>query len=120
MSDAQGVPAPQPSSQDNDKVMAAVATIPLVGLIMYYGMKDLSPLAKFYAKQSIGLLIVSILVSVVSLVLGFIPFLGIITCFSPLLSLALLVAWIILVVKALQGEEYRLPVLADMVDQLVK
>ncbi len=111
----------QAPSMDNDKVMAAVATIPLVGLIMYFAMKDASDLVKFYAKQSIGLLVVSIAISIISFILAFVPFLNLITsCLSLILALALMGIWLVLLINALQGNKYRLPVLADLVDQYIK
>src|SRR5690606_13724959 len=112
---------PQPSGAQNDNVLAAVATIPVVGLIIYFAMSDASDFVKFYAKQSIGLLIVWIGISIVSFVIGFIPFLGwIISFFLGLLSLALIIVWLVLLINALQGNRFRLPVLADFTDQLIK
>jgi len=119
MSDA-NTTTPTPSV-DNDNVMAAIATIPLVGLIMYYGIKDSSDLVKFYAKQSIGLLLVSIILSVVSFIVGFIPFIGLlVSCLVSIVGLGLGVIWLVLFINALQGKKFRLPVLADAVDQLIK
>ncbi len=108
-------------SASNDTVLAAVATIPLIGLIIYYAMPDAGDLVKFYAKQSIGLLILSIAVSIVSFVVGLIPFLGwVISFFISLLGLVVFILWLVLLVNALQGNKYRLPYLADFTDQLIK
>lgn len=125
MSDATSpMPAAQPaptSSAQNDNVMAAVATIPVVGLIIYFAMADASEFVKFYAKQSIGLLIIGIALSVVGFVVGFIPFLGwIISLLLGLLNLGIFIAWLVLLINALQGNRFRLPVVADMTDQLIK
>lgn len=122
MSDANTQPvAPAPSAQSNDNVMAAVATIPLVGLIIYFAMQDASDLVKFYAKQSIGLLLVSIVVSVINFVVLFIPYIGgLLSCVTSLLSLGVFALWLILAINAFQGKKFRLPVVADLVDQFIK
>ena len=121
MSDASTQPAVS-SAPSNDNVMAAVATIPLVGLIIYYGMKDASEFVKFYAKQSIGLLVLEIAVWIVTMVIGVIPFVGWVV--GPILgmvaNLALVVVWVMLLINALQGKKYRLPLVADAVDQYIK
>jgi len=119
MSDA--TTSTQAPSVDNDKVMAAVATIPLVGLIIYFAMKDASEFVKFYAKQSIGLLIISVVITVISIVVGFIPYIGwLISCVISLLSFGLFIVWLVLLINALQGNKFRLPVVADLVDQFIK
>ncbi len=118
------------SSASNDNVMAAVATIPLVGLIIYFAMKDTSDLVKFYAKQSTGLLIISIALSVVSIIVGIIvgmlPYqlaltLGIlVSCVSLIASFFPLILWVILLINALQGNKFRTPVMSDMMDKIMK
>ncbi len=114
----------QTSSVDNDKVMAAVATIPLVGLIMYYGMSNLSEFVKFYARQSIGLLILSVLVSLgsfFSAFLFFIPFVGsILSLLFTVAGLGVFVLWLVALINALQGKKANVPVASNIVDQLIK
>lgn len=118
MSDAT---TPAPAATSNDNVMAAVATIPLVGLIIYFAMKDSSDLVKFYAKQSIGLLILSIAFSVVSFVAVFIPYVGgLLSCVLSLASLAVFVLWLVMLINALQGKKFRTPGMSDMLDNMFK
>ena len=107
------------ASTDNDKILAAVATIFPVGLIMFYAMKDSSAFVKNYAAQGTVLagisIIVSIGLSVVSVVL---PFLA---CIFPLLSLVFMVGWILLLVKALQEDKtYQMPVVGDLAKSIFK
>jgi uncharacterized membrane protein len=110
----------------DDNVIAALATIPIVGLIIWFAMKDASSLVKFYAKQGTGLTIVFFI-----LVFGgiFAPlfagliwnlFATLVGCFVFLLSLAVVVLWIIVFIKALQGEIYRVPFLSDTMDKILK
>lgn len=102
-------------SASDDKVLAAVATIPLVGLIIYYAMPDASPMVKNYAKQSNAVLAANLLIMVV----GFVPVLG--WALAPLLSLVPLIMWVLLFIKALQGEEkYLFPAVGDYFDKLLK
>jgi len=69
---------------------------------------------RFHAMQSIitfgGLFIVNI-------VLQAVPFLGQVV--SSLLSLAGLIVWIVLMVKALQGEKFKLPFIGDLAEKYV-
>ncbi len=106
------------TAKSDDKVLAAVATIPLVGLILYFAMSDASAMVKNYAKQSNALLALNIIVFVLSLVLSFVP---VVQCLTPLLSLVPLAAWVLLLVKALQEvPDYKLPVIGEMFDKMLK
>lgn len=101
-------------SAGDDKVLAAVATIPLVGLIIFYAMPDASDMVKHYAKQSNAVLAINL----VTMVLGVTLILAIL---SPFISLIGFVLWVLLFIKALQGEEkYMLPVVGEYFDKLLK
>lgn len=103
------------NSVSDDKVLAAVATIPLVGLIIYYAMPDASAMVKNYAKQSNAVLAANLLI----MVIGVVPVLG--WALAPLLSIVPLIMWVILFIKALQGDEkYLLPVVGEYFDKLLK
>ena len=82
------------TSSSNDKVMAIVASIPVIGLIIFFAMTDASPLVKHYAKQSNAVLALE----VVSMVVAIIPVLGWIVSFFA--SIIALVAWLMLAVNA--------------------
>lgn len=102
-------------SAGDDKLLSAVATIPLVGLIIYYVMPDASDTVKHYAKQSNGILAAEIVIMVIAII----PILGWIV--APLLSFVPLVMWILLFIKALQaGEKYKLPVVGEYFDNFLK
>lgn len=109
---------PVGADASNDKVMAAVATIPLVGLIMFYAMKDASPVVKHYAKQSNAILAIEIVSMIVTVVGSFI-IIG--ACVGGLLGLVALGAWVLLLIKALNGDEsYLLPAIGEYFDKLLK
>ncbi|MCK4331215.1 MAG: DUF4870 domain-containing protein [Dehalococcoidia bacterium] len=69
---------------------------------------------RFHAMQSI---IVFGVLSVASIVLGWIPVLNLVIV--PLISVLGLVLWIVLMVKAYQGEKYKLPWAGDLAEKQV-
>ena len=69
---------------------------------------------RFHAMQSI---IVFGVLSVASIVLGWIPVLNVVIV--PLISVLGLVLWIVLMVKAYQGEKYKLPWAGDLAEKQV-
>jgi uncharacterized membrane protein len=88
----------------------------VTGLIFYF--IDKRPFVRFHAAQSIivfgGLTIIRIALSMAfvagSIALGF----GL----RSLLAILGFVLWILLMIKAYQGEKYRLPIAADLADQI--
>lgn len=106
-----------PSTNDNSRVLAAVAYILtfVTGLIIYFVAPKEDKYARWHAIQAIGLGVAWIVLSIIVNILdAFLPFFGIL---SMLLGLAILIAIIVLAVKAYQGEKIRLPVIADMADK---
>jgi uncharacterized membrane protein len=67
---------------------------------------------RFHAVQSIAL---TVILMVVYFILSLIPVIGWII--SALLGIATFVLWIILMVKAYQGQMYKLPMLGDFAAQ---
>jgi uncharacterized membrane protein len=67
-----------------------------------------------------ALVLTAIALKIVSLILLFIPVLGhlLIVLLSMVLGLGALMIWLILIVKALQGEAFKLPVLGDFAEQM--
>ncbi len=78
---------------------------------------------RFHSLQCLGLslvtLIVGALLRVVGFILFFVPGLGhlLIWLLSMVVTLAFFAVWVVLVVKALQGEMFKLPVLGDFAEQ---
>jgi uncharacterized membrane protein len=83
----------------------------ITGLVFFLIEKD-SKFVKFHAMQSIitfgGLMIVSI-------ILGIIPIIGWVV--SWLLNILMIVLWIILMIKAYQGEKFKLPTIGDLAEK---
>ncbi len=83
----------------------------ITGLIFFLIEKE-NRFVRFHAMQSIitfgGL-------TVLFTVLGFIPVIG--WMLFPIVGLVQLVLWILLMVKAYQGERFKLPVIGDMAEK---
>ncbi len=79
--------------------------------IVFLVVEKKSSFVKFHAMQStitfLGLFVISI-------VIGFIPIIGLLV--YPIWILSLIV-WLILMVKALQGERYSLPIVGKMAEE---
>jgi len=69
-----------------------------------------TPLVRFHSFQSIGLFVVSL---VVNEVFKFFPYVSMMWTFQELISLGLFVVWLIAVIKAYQGQWFKLPIIGD-------
>ena len=86
----------------------------LVGVvsgIVFFVLEKENKFVRFHALQSIFSFVGFF---VINLVLAFVP---VINIALPLVSLAELALWIILMVKAYQGEKFKLPVIGDMAEK---
>ncbi len=83
----------------------------LTGIIFLLLEKE-NKFVKFHAMQST---LTFISLSVISIIFGFIPLLGIII--AGLITLLTIILWIVLMVKAYQGEMFKLPVVGDIAEQ---
>jgi uncharacterized membrane protein len=91
----------------------------VTGLIFYF--IDKRPFVRFHAAQSIvvfgGLTIIRIVLAMLFVsggLAGFSMGMGLLW----IVSLVGLVLWILLMIKAFQGEKYRVPLAADLADQI--
>lgn len=109
--------AEKTTSTQNQNILGAVAYLLgfITGIVLLLVEKE-NKFVRFHAMQSTvtfgGLFILNI-------VLGFIPVLGWLT--GTVLSLVGLVLWLVLMIKAYQGEMYKLPYIGDFAaEQLAK
>ncbi len=123
----QSVPPPvvQSASQMDEKVAGLLCYVLgwITGLIFYF--IDKRPYVRFHAAQSIvvfgGLHIISI---VLAMFFGFSLLAGGLAGFSMgyavygLVNLIGLILWILLMVKAYQGDRFRVPIAADIAEKL--
>ncbi|HIW33528.1 MAG TPA: DUF4870 domain-containing protein [Candidatus Paenibacillus intestinavium] len=70
---------------------------------------------RFHALQSIFL---SVAIVILNILLNLIPVLGVLL--DSIISLASLVLWIVLLVKAYQGQWFKLPIIGDMAEKQLK
>lgn len=73
------------------------------GIIFYAVEKD-NKFVRFHAIQSI---VVFVCLSVLNIIAGFLPIIG--ALLAPLVGLAGIILWILLMIKAYQGEYFKLP-----------
>jgi uncharacterized membrane protein len=105
----------------NEKLMGAIAYFggPVTGIIFLLVEKT-NPFIRFHAMQST---VVFGLIWLFSLALSIVPILGTIIMFilSPFIMLLSFILWIVLMIKAFNGEKYKLPYFGDLAEkQLAK
>lgn len=86
----------------------------ITGIVFYILEKD-NKFVKFHAMQST---LVFLPLSVVIILIGWIPIFGWIV--SGLIGLITVILWIILMLKAYQGEKFKLPIVGDIAEKQVK
>lgn len=108
-------PNDQPNDQSNGlkpNVAGALAYVLgfVSGIIIYLISKD--KFARFHALQSIML---SVVIYILNYIIRFLPGVG--SMLYPLISLASLILFIFLIVKAYQGQKIKLPVIGDIAEK---
>ena len=84
----------------------------LITGIIFYVLEKENKFVKFHAMQSI---VVFGAVFVLGIILPFIPVIGLILL--PIVYIGSIVLWILLMVKAYQGETFKLPVAGDIAEK---
>ncbi len=83
--------------------------------IVFLILEKKSKFVKFHAMQS---LVTFLGLTVLMLILAYVPLIG--GLLVNLTKILMLVLWIVLMVKAYQGEKYKLPVIGDIAEGLLK
>jgi len=97
--------------REQDKIQLVLAYLGILCLVPFLTVKD-SEFVKWHAKQGLVLMIAWIPLMVVLVLVSMIPFIGwLIGCLAPVGVLALS---IIAIMKALKGERWRIPLIADL------
>ena len=118
-------PAVQAASQMDEKVAGLLCYVLgwITGLIFYF--IDKRPFVRFHAAQSIvvfaGLQIISIVLGMffgVSLLAGGMGGFSMGYALYGVVDLLGLILWILLMVKAYQGERFRVPIAADIAEKI--
>jgi uncharacterized membrane protein len=103
-------------------VAAALCYIQPIGVVFVF-LEQSSAFVRFHAMQSTFLLAAAIVTwiafSILSAIMIIVPILG--WLFSALLwfvlAIGMLIIWVMCLVKALQGERFKLPYLGDLAEQ---
>ena len=104
----------------SDNVAGALAYVTIIPAIVFLVLEPFNKkrFIRFHAFQCIFFAIAWTALWMILTFLGHIPFLGWATIFvGPLISLAGFVIWLILVLKAYQGQMFKLPVIGDLAEQ---
>jgi len=97
-----------------DNVAGALAYFTFIPAIIFLVMEPYNT-NKFLRFHSFQSLFFCVLCFVVGFVVGLIPVVNIIAV--PLLLVGELVIWLVLVLKAYQGQKFKLPVIGDIAEQ---
>ncbi len=97
----------------NSKAVLAYLLFFITGIYFYVTDKE-DAFVRFHARQSI---IFSLTAAIVGIILKIIPVLG--WVIYPFWVLACFAMWLLLMVKAYQGEEYKIPWLIDFVEEKI-
>jgi uncharacterized membrane protein len=118
-----GAPAPAPvqsTSGLTDNVAGMLAYVTIIPAILFLVIEpyNRSRFVRFHAFQSIFFALAWTALWIVLSFLVHIPFLGWLTILIwPLVGLAGLVIWLVLLLKANQGQMWKLPVIGDMAEK---
>lgn len=100
--------------EENIASLLCYAAFWITGLIFYILEKE-NKTVRFHAMQSlitfIGVFVISFILYALS---WFIPFFWL---FNLLFSLLILILWILLMLKAYQGEKFKLPIVGDIAEK---
>jgi uncharacterized membrane protein len=110
--------ASEKSSTGLDANIAAMLAYFVLPAIIFLVMKETSRFVRYHSMQAVILWLGSILLFVVLQVFWMIPFIGLLVIpISMLLWLGLFIVWVICMIKAFQGDEFKLPIIGDLATQ---
>jgi len=112
--------ATSPGGGLSDNMAGALAYVTIIPAIVFLVLDPYNKkrFIRFHSFQCIFFAIAWTVLWILLAFIGHIPFLGWATILLwPLISLAGLIIWILLVVKAYQGQTFKLPVIGDMAEK---
>jgi len=103
--------------EDDSKIFAFLAILlSIIGFVIALIAKKDNKYVMFYAKQSLVLFIAWIILSLVSFILGFIPFLGMLIHW--IIYLGLIILWVMGLVYSLSGEMKEIPIVGQFAKKI--
>ena len=113
-----GAGGPSGPASQNRGLMLVLSYLWVLALIPYLVEQE-DPEVKWHARHGLVLLVAEIVLGVVLFILSLVPGVGcIFSILWMLITLGLIVLHVILLVKALNGERYRIPYVTQYVDQI--
>jgi uncharacterized membrane protein len=103
-----------------DNVAGMLAYVTIIPAIMFLVMEPYSKnrFVRFHSFQSIFFGVAWIALWIALSIVGMIPFFGWMTLLLwPLVGLGGLILWIVLLLKANQGQKWKIPVIGDMAEK---
>ena len=119
---AAGSPAALPPAGAglNDNLAGALAYVTIIPAILFLVLEPFNRrrFVRFHSFQCLFFAFAWVVLSIGLGIIGMIPFVGwAMLLVGPLVSLTGLVLWVVLVLKAFQGEMFKLPVIGDLAAQ---
>lgn len=110
--------ASEKSSTGLDANIAGMLAYFVIPAFIFLLMKETSRFVRYHSMQAIILWVASILISIVLSVAARIPFIGLLVLpIWMLVALGMFIVWVICLIKAFQGDEFKLPILGDIAMQ---
>jgi uncharacterized membrane protein len=121
-----GAPTTLTAQGTRDALLGGLAYVPVVPAIVFLAVPALksSRFVRFHSWQSLffaaGVVVTALLVKFLFAALSILPGIGFLTAWLLIgvTSIAIAVIWVVLPVKALQGQNYELPVLGGLASRL--
>lgn len=108
--------ASQPVETSEDKTVAIVAYLTIIGFIIaliMHGNKK-TRLGAFHLRQALGLVLATVAIGLSVTVLGWVPLVGwLLVLLAPVLWLGLFVLWVLGLIAAINGQFKPMPLLGE-------
>jgi uncharacterized membrane protein len=104
----------------SDNAASGLAYITVIPAIIFLIIEPFNrnPVVRFHSWQSIFLGIGWVVVDIALIILGRIPVLGWSTLFlGPIIGLAFLIVWLIVLINAFNGKRLKLPIVGDLAEK---
>ena len=104
----------------SDNAASGLAYVTIIPAIVFLAVApyNRNSLIRFHSWQSIFFTIACIIVDIALGILGRMPFFGFMSLLLwPLVGLAFFVIWILLLIKAFNGQRFKLPIIGDLAEK---
>jgi uncharacterized membrane protein len=101
----------------SDNAASGLAYVTIIPAIIFLIIEPFNrnPLVRFHSWQSIFLCIAWFAVDIVLIIIGRLPFIGLINLILwPLVGLCFFILWLIVLIKAFNGQRFSIPFLGDL------